>query len=248
MHNFENKTIREIALDAPLTVRVFENYKIDFCCGGRVPFAEACEKAGVAPSAVLADLEAAVAAAPQTIGDRVDRKDPSELIEYIIGTHHTFTRSEIERLRPLAEKVWSRHGENHPELAEIARIFNTLADELLLHMQKEEQMLFPYIENLEIAAKENRAPQASPFGTVNNPVRVMMFEHDQAGEMLRRLRSLSSDYTAPEGACPSYKGLFAGLENLEHDLHRHIHLENNVLFPKAVEFEKRAFGEAVAAA
>lgn len=245
MFDFQDKTIREIALEAPLAIRVFEKHKIDFCCGGRVPFAEACRNAGKDPFAVLTELDQVVNG-PSILDNEIQNKTPRELIEYIVRTHHDFTRDEIQRLSPLADKVLARHGDSHPELAEIRELFHALADELLVHMRKEEMMLFPYIEKLQTASDLNGMPPIAPFGTVNNPVRMMMFEHDQAGEMLRSMRSLSADYTAPEGACPSYKGLYAGLENLESDLHRHIHLENNILFPEAIELEKQIFSPEVA--
>ncbi|MGD9561254.1 MAG: iron-sulfur cluster repair di-iron protein [Pyrinomonadaceae bacterium] len=246
MYNFQEKTIREIALDAPLTIRVFEKHKIDFCCGGRVPFAEACSNAGVDPSAVLSELES-VSASSDPKND-VDTRSARELIDHIVCTHHAFTRAEVQRLMPLAEKVATRHGEHHPELVEIRDIVLTLGNEMLVHMQKEEMMLFPYIEKLERAAETNGSLPLPPFGTVNNPVRMMMFEHDQAGEMLRSIRSLSSDYATPEDACPSFKGLFAGLQDLEADLHQHIHLENNILFPQAIDFETQVFSTAGTAA
>lgn len=244
MLNFDDKTIREIALEAPLTIRVFENNRIDFCCGGRVPFREACENADVDPQTIAAELEAAIGEAAMNIAEAAERKLPGELIEHIVSTHHAFTRSEIDRLVPLSEKVAMRHGESHPELLEIRDTFAALGDELLLHMRKEEMMLFPYIGQLERSANTESVPPLPPFGTVNNPVRMMMFEHDQAGEILKKLRLLSDDFTPPEGACPSYKGLFAGLEYFEKDLHRHIHLENNVLFPKAIEMENGALSGA----
>ena len=121
----------------------------------------------------------------------------------------------------------------------VERLLQELADELFVHMRKEEAVLFPYIEQLDRAVAGNRSVPTPHFGTVNNPVRMMMFEHERAGEMLRTMRSLSADYTAPADACPSYLGLYAGLEDLERDLHRHIHLENNVLFPKAIEMESQ---------
>lgn len=245
MYNFREKTIREIALDLPSTIRVFQNHKIDFCCGGRIAFPEACETAGVDPQVLLADLEAATKS-PDTSTDFSAQK-AAELIDHIVCTHHVFTRNEVERLIPLADKVASRHGETHPELIEIRDIVHTLGSELIVHMQKEEMILFPYIERLERPTDANRVPTIPPFGTVNNPVRMMMYEHDQAGGMLRQLRSLSMDYTAPEGACPSYKGLFSGLDDLEKDLHQHIHLENNILFPRAEALEKQAFSVSSAA-
>jgi regulator of cell morphogenesis and NO signaling len=235
MHNFTDRTIREIALEAPLTTRVFEEFKIDFCCGGRVPFNEACRSAGVDPFAVLAKLETVINKGPEA--GAAETKNPSELIAHIVDTHHEFTRREIDRLGPLAAKVENRHGENHPELAKIRELFDELADDMLPHMHKEEAVLFPYIERLYLCAEKHLTPPIPAFGTVRNPVRMMMFEHDRAGELLRSMRELSHDYTAPADACPSYKGLYAGLEDLERDLHRHVHLENNVLFPRAIELE-----------
>jgi regulator of cell morphogenesis and NO signaling len=238
MQEFATKTIREIALEAPLTTRVFEEFKIDFCCGGRVPFAEACEMAGVDPAVMTAKLEAAVEKA-KTDGSYMSQKQsPSELIEYIVSTHHVFTRDELGRLLPLMNKVAGKHGENHPELFEIQRLLQELAADLMPHMQKEEMVLFPYIKQVEAATTRNMPIPLAHFGTVENPVRMMMFEHETAGDLLRQMRSLSSDYTTPDGACPSYKGLFAGIEDLERDLHRHIHLENNILFPDAIAAEK----------
>ena len=240
MYNFQDKTIREIALEAPITVRVFEKHKIDFCCGGRVPFTQACKNAGADSMVVLTELDQVLQSPNTNVNDDLT-KTAGDLIKHIVRTHHDFTRSEIDRLRPLADKVVSRHGESHSELAEIRDLFNNLAEELLIHMSKEEVMLFPYIERLERAVETNGVPPMPHFGTVNNPVQMMMYEHDQAGEMLRKMRALSADYTAPDGACPSYKGLYAGLQYLEADLHRHIHLENNILFPQAIDFEKQIY-------
>ena len=238
MQEFSTKTVRDIALEAPLTTRVFEEYKIDFCCGGRVPFEEACQKAGVDPAVVKAKLET-ILEGSRSETNTGEKRTPKELIRFIESTHHAFTRDEFQRLLPLMNKVAGKHGEGHAELFEIQRLLNELADDLLPHMRKEEMVLFPYIEQLEVATTRGGVPPIPHFGTVQNPVRMMMFEHEAAGAILREMRSLSNNYSAPEGACPSYRGLYAGLEDLEKDLHRHIHLENNVLFPEAIEMEKQ---------
>ena len=150
------------------------------------------------------------------------------------------TVNEIERLTPLMAKVVTRHGELHPELYELQSIFSALSASLLPHMQKEEMVLFPYIKMLSDST-EGKAPFAPPhFGTVENPIRMMMMDHDTDGERLRKMRSVTDDYALPEGACPSFTALYAGLEDLEKDLHRHIHLENNVLFPAAAKMERSA--------
>ena len=239
MQEFSTKTVRDIALEAPLTTRVFEEYKIDFCCGGRVPFEEACEKAGVDPAIVRGKLETILANAKTETTPDKEQKNPTQLIRFIESTHHNFTRNEFNRLLPLMQKVAGKHGEGHPELFEIQRLLTELADDLIPHMRKEEMVLFPYIEQLEAAITRGAAVPLPHFGTVQNPVRMMMFEHETAGALLREMRVLSKDYAAPEGACPSYRGLYAGIEDLEKDLHRHIHLENNVLFPEAIEMEKQ---------
>jgi regulator of cell morphogenesis and NO signaling len=238
MQEFATKTIRDIALEAPLTTRVFEEFKIDFCCGGRVPFAQACEAAGVDPAVMTARLEAVIQGSPA--GDEArEQRGPSELIEFIVSTHHAFTRDEFSRLLPLMNKVAMKHGENHPELIAIQKLFQELASDLMPHMRKEEVVLFPYIEQVEAAVDDRAAVPFAHFGTVENPVRMMMFEHETAGDLLRQIRELSKDFKAPDGACPSYAGLYAGMEDLEKDLHRHIHLENNILFPQAIEMEKQ---------
>lgn len=243
---FTNKTVREIALEAPLTTRVFEEFRIDYCCGGRIDFAEACKNAGVDPVSVQQKLEAVIRSSePAT--DSIESRSVTELVDHIVGTHHLFTRTELGRLGPLMDKVARKHGDIHPELTEIKEKLNALTDELLVHMKKEEVVLFPYIKELDFASANDRSAMVPHFGTVQNPVRMMMFEHDSAGELLRRIRELSSDYKTPEGACPSYAALYAGLEDLEKDLHRHIHLENNVLFERAIEMEGKARGDVAAA-
>lgn len=239
---FTNKTVREIALEAPLTTRVFEEFKIDYCCGGRVDFAEACQNAGVAPELVQQKLESVMRSTEPDAGS-IENGSVTELVNHIVSTHHVFTRTELERLAPLMDKVARKHGDSHNELFEIKEKFQALNDELLPHLAKEEMVLFPYIKELDNARENSRSASTPHFGTVRNPVRMMMFEHDAAGELLRRMRELSSDYTPPEGACPSYGALYAGLEDLEKDLHRHIHLENNLLFEKAIEMEGRLFAD-----
>jgi regulator of cell morphogenesis and NO signaling len=243
MQDLNAKTIREIALEYPQTTRVFEEFKIDYCCGGRKPLAEACRTAGADPQILRRRLEEAVS------GNTADEKTvfpenmkPAELINHIVDKHHVYTNREIERLTPLMEKVCDRHGSNHLELSVIRKLFRTLADELTVHMRKEETVLFPYIRVLD-AVFATDLPVAEPhFKTVRNPVRMMISEHDAAGDLLRRMREASNGYATPEGACPSFRALYFGLEELEKDLHRHIHLENNVLFPQALELEDKVSG------
>ncbi|MDT7541213.1 MAG: regulator of cell morphosis and signaling [Acidobacteriota bacterium] len=239
-----NRTVRELALDMPDATRVFERLRIDYCCGGNRTLSDACQSAGVKVEEVTGLLERE-AESPDHDGGMLDFQSLSlaELISYIIEKHHVFTTAEMARITALVDKVCGKHGEHHSELIEVGTLFARLCDELRPHMLKEERVLFPYIAVLEVSTARDLAPPFAPFGTVNNPVRMMMFEHDAAGDILRALRDASRDYAVPEDACMSYRALYHALEAFEADLHQHIHLENNVLFPRAVELERatRAF-------
>ena len=238
MQNFTTKTIREIAVEMPAMTRVFEEYKIDFCCGGGRNFYDACQFAGVAPEIVSQKINQILS--NQTEGvEMAEQKSVSELIDYILEKHHVFTKAEITRLSALMEKVCRKHGAHHDELFALQKSFTALCDDLTPHMRKEETMLFPFIKHLEMSAANNLSSPRPPFKTVKNPVRMMMIEHDTAGDFLRKMREITKDYALPEGACPSFQALYFGLEELEKDLHRHIHLENNVLFPDAVKLEQK---------
>jgi regulator of cell morphogenesis and NO signaling len=161
----------------------------------------------------------------------------AELARYIVVKHHAYVRQEIQRLGPLFTKVIGVHGKNHAELAQIEQSFHALSQELTMHLMKEEHMLFPYIEQLEMAANRGARPAPPMFGTVQNPVRMMMLEHDSAGELLHQMRQVTNDYGVPSDACVSFKALYQALQEFEADLHQHIHLENNILFPRAVKLE-----------
>lgn len=231
-----NMKVREVAINSPHATRVLEKLKIDYCCGGDRQLGEACATAGVG----LETLEQMLAETDTVIRD--DKPDfqglsLSELIQYILDTHHVFTRTEMARLETLTSTVVSAHGENHSELLAVKTLLRQLCDDLTQHMFKEEQILFPFVAELEQSRLHNRPAPFAPFGTVNNPIRMMMMEHDTAGEILRELRKLTSDYAVPADGCISYQTLYQALEAFEQDLHQHIHLENNILFPKARALE-----------
>jgi regulator of cell morphogenesis and NO signaling len=229
-------TVRELALTVPGATRIFEQFGIDYCCGGYRSLSDACRTHSVEVEEVIHSLEAL----RQTPEDSRDWRDESlaSLAEYIIDIHHLFTKHELDRLQKLFDKVCSRHGVKHPELFEAQRIFAHLREELIPHMRKEEQVLFPYISWMEKAAGEQQKVSPPFFGTVRNPVRVMIMEHDAAGDLLIQLRSVTNGYTAPPDGCVSFQSLYQELSVLEADLHQHIHLENNILFPRAVEMEE----------
>jgi regulator of cell morphogenesis and NO signaling len=233
------KTVRELALENPAVTRVFEKLGIDYCCGGNQSLDQACRAANLAIDQVLDSLalaESATRAAP-TARDW-QRESLSDLITHIIGTHHTYTRDEIARLGPLFDKVCSVHGKNHPELLQVRASYQGLAQELTMHMMKEEMVLFPYVVGMEQAVSHGEPALSSPFGSVRNPISMMEHEHDSAGNALRAMRHASSGYAPPPDACVSYQTLYKALAEFEADLHQHIHLENNILFPRAVAMEQ----------
>ena len=229
-------TVREVAMELPQSTRLFEKLRIDYCCGGHKPLADACASAGVDVADVM-EMLAGVTQSEDTAALDFQNVSVPDLITHILDTHHVFTKSEMGRLQSLTDKVIGAHGANHPELLQVRELWQKLCADLTPHMFKEEQILFPYMIALAQAADHKWAAPFAPFGTVNNPIRMMMREHDTAGEILRELRTLTSDYKPPADACISYQTLFQALENFERDLHQHIHLENNILFPKSLAME-----------
>ena len=231
------KTVRDYAIETPQTIPVFEKLGIDFCCGGNRPLAEACAAANLDVDQVLQSLENAIAEPSRPSDRELKSGSLAELISHIVRTHHAYVRAQIPEVERLLDKVHSKHGENHPELTTIHSTFHGLAQELTMHMMKEENVLFPYIERMEEAVLQHEPILPPPFGTVANPVRMMEHEHQDAGVALKTLRATSQDYTPPEDACTSFRALYTALANFEKDLHQHIHLENNVLFPRALAME-----------
>lgn len=233
------KTVRELAVENPAATRVFERFGIDYCCGGNQALEQACQRAGVSLDEIVdsLEMEEETARAANQVHDW--QSEPlSELIVHIKNTHHKYTREETVRLAALLEKVCSVHGKNHPELFEIQSTFDGLAQELATHLMKEEMVLFPYIVRMEEAVIQKEPVLPAPFGSVRNPVAMMEHEHDSAGAALRSIRKASSDFTLPADACVSYQTLYKALAAFEADLHQHIHLENNILFPCAIAMEK----------
>ena len=231
------KTVRDYAIETPQTIPVFEKLGIDFCCGGNRPLEEACASANLDLDQVLQSLETAIAEPVRPSDRELKSGSLAELISHIVRTHHAYVRTQIPEVERLLDKVHSKHGENHPELTTIHSTFHVLAQELTMHMMKEENVLFPYIERMEEAVLQHEPILPPPFGTVANPVRMMEHEHQDAGVALKTLRATSQDYTPPEDACTSFRALYTALGNFEKDLHQHIHLENNVLFPRALAME-----------
>jgi regulator of cell morphogenesis and NO signaling len=227
MNISKDTTVGDVAVAHPESMRVFERVGIDYCCGGKRTMGAACAKVGVSVDELVARIEAAAASATPTEGPDWSKAQLADLIDHIEAVHHTFTRDELGRATTLMDKVARVHGELHPELPIMRGVLAELRDELIPHLAKEERVLFPRIRAL--AGGSGAAAQAM----LDGPIQVMLAEHDHAGDMLQHLRFLSKDYALPDGACGSYRALFQSLEALEQDLHQHIHLESNVLFPRA---------------
>lgn len=222
-------TLAAIVDDNPAAARVLERHELDYCCGGQDSFDEACARRGLDPGQVRAEIDALDAP------DHVPwaSMGPAELVDHLEATHHRYLHDELPRLAALAEKVRDVHAERHPELHEVATNFRALHADLDPHLRKEEQVLFPMIRELDGATT---APSFH-CGTLDNPIRTMLMEHDQAGELLATLRRVTDGYRTPSDGCASYEALYRGLEELEADTHLHVHKENNVLFPAVLARE-----------
>lgn len=232
-------TVRQLVRELPVATKVFAEFGIDYCCGGQKTLEEACIDAGTTPSQVLDRLEQVrnfAEAEPAAIDWEINSL--THLIDHIVGEHHAFTKRAFEEIPKLFNKVSLKHGERHPELLLMQKLFQDLRDELIPHMLKEETVLFPYIVSLESTVQSERVAPRAPFGTVCNPIEVMSNEHENAGRILAELRDLSRDFTPPIDSCASYQNLFQLLIEFENDLHQHIHLENNILFPRAISLEE----------
>ncbi|MBP7510553.1 MAG: iron-sulfur cluster repair di-iron protein [Bacteroidia bacterium] len=230
------KTVAEVVAENIKTAHVFKKFGIDFCCGGGVSIEKACEKRGIDVDTLERELLAVDNtnnAAHNFNGWEIDF-----LSDYIINTHHAYVLEAIPLTIQYAEKVAKVHGHANPELIEINELFSMVAEDLLTHMKKEEHILFPYIKHL-VATKKSGAPYtAPPFVSATNPIRMMEAEHEAAGDIMKKIAELSNQYQVPEHACNTYKALFSKLEEFEEDLHQHVHLENNILFPKAIKLEQ----------
>lgn len=225
------RTVGELVAERPGRSRVFQSFAIDFCCQGGRTLREACERKGVPAEKVVAELEAEQQG-PSPAAENPAELPLPELTDYIVRTHHDFLRRELPRLGAMSVRVAQVHGGHTPSLVEMAEVFQGLYEELADHITKEEQVLFPIV-----AALGRGEPVRMPL---DGPIACMLHEHEDAGEALRRLRELSRGFQPPAEACNTYRALFAGLGDLEEDLHRHIHLENAVLFPRAQALARAA--------
>jgi len=229
------KTVSQWVLESPGRARLFELLGIDYCCGGQKPLTQACQEAGISPQSMMEQLmtfdQSLTEADQQKEGNWSDASI-TELVEHILEAHHHYLYRELPELEKLLDKVVKAHGEKHAELIQLRAVFNGLKEELLNHLYKEENVLFPYSQALDKAV-ESLPP--IHCGHVGNPIQAMCREHDEAGNALKLIRTLTQNFTLPEDACQSYRVLFHQLEQLEKDLFQHIHKENNILFPAVLK-------------
>jgi len=237
----ENTTVGEFAARYPQVRAVFEKHGIDYCCGGDVQLRDALRQKGLDEDSVLDELEAAV----DTHGEQAERvwydAPLDELVDHIVSKHHTYIKTALPRIGELFHKVLAAHSKNHGRILSALRdIFYTLRGDLELHLFKEEQILFPYIHQAAEAERTGAEPPEFRCPALGSPITQMIHEHDSAGKILAIMRTLTSDYSPPEDACATFCELYRSLEAMERDLHEHIHLENSILFPRALKFDNKS--------
>lgn len=232
----QEKTIGDFVAENFRTAEVFKKYHIDFCCKGGRTVEEACDNKKVSPQQIYQELEEIV----NRKSEDIDFNSwPLDLLaDYVEKTHHKYVEEKSAMLIPYLNKLCKVHGERHPELFEINELFIGSAQDLAAHMKKEELILFPFIKQMVEAKKNGEALPAPRFGTVENPVAMMKHEHEAEGERFVKIAELTNNYEFPDDACGTYQVTYRMLEDFQNDLHKHIHLENNILFPKAIAMEK----------
>lgn len=236
MNITEQTIVGELVAKDYRTASVFKKQGIDFCCAGNRTIAEACAKKSIDPALVIETLEEIINKTNNPVADY--NTWPLDLLaDYVEKKHHRYVEEKIVEIVPFLNKVASVHGDRHPELLEVQQLFRGCVEELTSHMQKEEQILFPFVRQL----ATGKSVQA-PFGSVQNPINMMMHEHTAEGERFRRIVELTDNYTPPADACNTYKVTFALLQEFEEDLHLHIHLENNIMFPRTIALEAKNSG------
>lgn len=234
-----DETLGQIAAKDLRKAEIFKKYGLDFCCGGKKTVKQACAEKGLDVTRIEQELQ-------QPDKNPITRPLPygdwslDFLADCIVNTHHSYVKKSLPEIRGYAAKVAQVHGSSHPELPAVQQLVEEVARELTSHMLKEEKVLFPYIKDLVAADSNERPLQAAHFGTVQNPINMMEMEHEMVGKKMEEIRMLTNNYTLPDDACASYNLLFRMLDEFENDLHIHIHLENNILFPKALEVEKKS--------
>lgn len=232
-----NTPVGEVVKNNFKAATLFQANKIDYCCNGHQTISEASKKAGIEASSLVGQLEEILKDNdPDT--EYINNLELTDLADYIVKRHHSYVQRNIPFLKQNLEKIARVHGDNHPELAEVRDHFFVSAGELTMHMQKEELVLFPYVKIMEQAKKSNQERPKSAFGSVSSPIASMMTEHQNEGERFEKIAELTNNYQVPEDGCTTYEVTLKQLADFEKDLHRHIHLENNILFKRAQQLEE----------
>lgn len=227
------KTLAQIVNENFQTASVFEKYNLDFCCKGKRSLQNACDEKQLPTELIVAEVDDVIKQGIQTLTD-FDKLSLSALADYIVSTHHRYTKEQLPQIFAYLHKVSSKHGQRHNELYKIFERFASLKDEMEMHMHKEELILFPKIRQL-----ESETQQPGHFANIQAPISVMEDEHEHAGNLMQEIRTYSNNYTPPEDACTTYRLSFAALQAFEKDLHQHVHLENNILFPKVIALQNQ---------
>ncbi len=234
----KERKVNEVVTENYKAADVFHKHGIDFCCGGNITIEEACNQSNSGCEELIDELEQAINT-KDFESDLIARLSLDQLIDHIVENHHAFVHANVAPIKQYLSKIAQVHGTNHPELHKVKALFEASAGDLTMHMQKEELVLFPYIKKLTVAVPRGEKPRGFGFKSVAEPIQAMHADHDIEGERFREIARLTDDYQLPEDGCSTYRVALEKLRDFESDLHRHIHLENNILFPRAIELEKK---------
>lgn len=229
-----DRTVGEIVAADYRTAQIFEKYDIDFCCGGKIPLQTICSEKRIDPAKILGEIDS-LQNTPIEPDQNYSAWSLSFLADYIVNTHHAYLRENLHQIAAYARKIAEVHGATHPELIEIADIFDRIVGDMKSHLLEEEEVFFPAIKRIEAAGKEGRPPELSDVTVIRDNLAKLDSEHNLIGDAVHTIRDLSRDYAVPADACNTFKLAFRKLEAFEDDLHKHVHLENNILFPRAAK-------------
>lgn len=233
-----DKTIGEIVAEDYRTAKVFENHGIDFCCGGKVALLATCLEKGIDPAALRKELEA-VKSEPVERHQNYASWDLSFLADYIINIHHTYLKENTGEISAYVHKIAEVHGTHHPEVIEIAAIFDKIASDLAIHLKEEEQGFFPALRRAELQIKAGVTPAAKDLETIRTSLKTLIHEHEEVGDAVHKIHYLSDGFAIPSDVCNTFLVTYQKLKEFEDDLHKHVHLENNILFQKALHLTSR---------
>jgi regulator of cell morphogenesis and NO signaling len=238
MNSTREKKIKDIVIDNFHTAELFEKFGIDFCCNGNRLLREALEEKQIPEVKFFEELNK-INQSVASDHQRYTEWDLNFLAQYIVNNHHTYVKNAIPEITEHLQKVYNAHGEKYQYIAEVQKTFALVAEEMMSHMMKEERVLFPLIKYLKESRKFNERPKTGGYGTIKNPIRQLEAEHVSAGGAMEKIRTLTNNYSLPEDACTTFQVTYKELDEFEKDLHKHVHFENNILFPRAVELEKK---------